>query len=712
MLETSQIGFPAGQKETNEGALKGSPDETVIIEKSRSGVLVGPDEVIARIRERLGSNSVFRAILEALSLDAEKVDGMTAFDLSCKAASNAFPDAQDIRTKFQERLVGSADSSPFLIGEDGNKVAVDMLGEGGFGVVYLVFDINNRSRSAVKVSRQKLPQSYNQKLEYSEHRKSLRFQTETRFLMQLRKTGITFDYIGEGITSGGHPYHETAFIPGQEFSEIMKEVLGSNNAFTTSFVRDSLITWLRAVQILHENNIIHRDLKPGNIYLGDDGLFRIMDFGLSHDITEPEDMRITSSRDAGLGSGSYGAPEQLLSPKTAGGKADIYALGAIAYEMLTGRHPIEGDSAFDIILAHQRHDSPDMELLKQSDSELAPIIANMLSANPEARLSETELIARLFGKSSFRKSFRGPNDLMTGDYRALKVAKDGIMRKRLNRAKFSRNTAFKAGAAVTALAIGAGSLIYKAVTDRNNSGVDAVRLPGIPDGNFGSEQSRPAVCAVKGAEFYPGTLGKGPEISEEVVPDGRKYTYVEIGDDRIYYINSEPANVAGRGEFAGIKFTNSGEHAMVLNYGLGLSFSGVGGEFAIRTPVDGGKFARQIDSDEEHEGKSYLSAVELKGGRILVFVDGRSEAVLYGVEPGIPSLVFSNGAHLAEFMRENGIELPNFEKAKSMPKRGSKSENKDQFGRVEITGESAVKMLAEFNSAVKGFLNSKFIIQN
>src|SRR5262249_49079180 len=108
-----------------------------------------------------------------------------------------------------------------------------------------------------------------------------------------------------------------------------------------------LETLARAVHAAHQAGVIHRDLTPGNILLTQDGQPKVTDFGLARQL----DTAGQTTSDAILGTPAYMAPEQAAGKaRSAGPPADIYALGVIGYEMLTGRLPFDGETMMDALL--------------------------------------------------------------------------------------------------------------------------------------------------------------------------------------------------------------------------------------------------------------------------------------------------------------------------------------------------------------------------
>ena len=113
-----------------------------------------------------------------------------------------------------------------------------------------------------------------------------------------------------------------------------------------------MATLARAVRAAHQARIVHRDLKPANVLLAGDGTPKITDFGLAKRLES--DDRQTQTGDI-MGTPSYMAPEQAMGrTKDVGPAADIYALGSILYEVLTGRPPLKGETMMETV----RHGRP------------------------------------------------------------------------------------------------------------------------------------------------------------------------------------------------------------------------------------------------------------------------------------------------------------------------------------------------------------------
>ena len=166
--------------------------------------------------------------------------------------------------------------------------------------------------------------------------------------------------------------------------------------------REEVLAWFHGiaagVTYLHDHGIVHRDLKPGNIF-GDEGIVKIGDYGLSKFISASRRSGQTES----VGTVHYMAPE--IGNGRYGKEIDIYALGIILYEMLTGHVPFEGESVGEVLMKHLTAE-PNLEGIEEP---YRSAIANTLTKNPDARIKTVgELIALLPGPPP--GTFLGAND--------------------------------------------------------------------------------------------------------------------------------------------------------------------------------------------------------------------------------------------------------------------------------------------------------------
>jgi uncharacterized protein (TIGR03067 family) len=250
------------------------------------------------------------------------------------------------------------------------------LGRGGMGAVYLAQDTELDRQVALKVPH----------IAADDGSDVLqRFYREARAAATLRHPNICplFD-IGE---FEGTPFLTMAYIEGKPLSE-----LAPSKPLTQKSIALLVRKLALALQEAHRHGIIHRDLKPGNIMIDRRGEPIVMDFGLARR-SRGDDTRLTQSG-AAIGTPAYMPPEQIHSTaENVGPPCDIYSLGVILYELLTGRLPFEGDAM--AILAQILTDEPQRPTLLRSDVDpaLEAICLRAMAKKPAQRHGSMEELA-------------------------------------------------------------------------------------------------------------------------------------------------------------------------------------------------------------------------------------------------------------------------------------------------------------------------------
>ena len=165
-----------------------------------------------------------------------------------------------------------------------------------------------------------------------------RFRTEAEAIARLQHPNIVQVFeVGE---HDGRPFLAMEFCPGGGLDRKLKGApLSPHEAAAL------METLARAMEAAHRARVVHRDLKPANVLLSADGTPKISDFGLARKLDEAGQ----TQTGAVMGTPSYMAPEQARGEGTVGPAADVYALGAILYELLTGRPPFRGATTFDTL---------------------------------------------------------------------------------------------------------------------------------------------------------------------------------------------------------------------------------------------------------------------------------------------------------------------------------------------------------------------------
>jgi CHASE2 domain-containing sensor protein len=255
---------------------------------------------------------------------------------------------------------------------------VEILGRGGMGVVYKAWQVGLKRTVALKMI---LAGSHASRSELT------RFRIEAEAVARMQHPNIVQVYeIGE---HEGRPFFSLEFVDGGSLARKLKgEPLSVRQAV------DLIVTLGRAVQHAHERGVIHRDLKPANVLLTAAGVPKIADFGLAKKLDEASGL---SHSGAVIGTPSYMAPEQAEGRvREIGPATDVYALGAILYELLTGRPPFQGDT-FVGTLDKVRFQAPvpPIELEPTVPPVLETICLKCLEKEPARRYPTAEALVQV-----------------------------------------------------------------------------------------------------------------------------------------------------------------------------------------------------------------------------------------------------------------------------------------------------------------------------
>ena len=256
-----------------------------------------------------------------------------------------------------------------LIGKSlGRYHILESLGQGGMATVYKAFDTSLERNVAIKIIRPDVGE-----IDPSNFLK--RFQREARALAQLDHPYIlkVLDY-GE---QEGIPYLVMPFVPGGTLKQRMGQPIPYQPAAAL------LAPIARALQHAHEQNIIHRDVKPANILISQSGAPLLSDFGIAKVIAGETGTQLTGTG-ASIGTPDYMAPEQWLGVSSPG--TDIYSLGVVFYEMVTGRKPYSADTPAAVMLKHMHDPLPRPSSLVPGLPEgVEQVLFKALAKEPENR---------------------------------------------------------------------------------------------------------------------------------------------------------------------------------------------------------------------------------------------------------------------------------------------------------------------------------------
>lgn len=214
-----------------------------------------------------------------------------------------------------------------------------------------------------------------------------RFRNEARLISRLRHPSIVEVYDTE--EAYGTLFLVMERLPGLS----LDQVLAKRGPLAPGEVREILRQLAEALRFAHDQGIVHRDVKPSNVALAGDGRVKLMDFGIAIDLelADPEETA------AGAGTPLYMAPEQARG-EPVDGRSDVYALGIVAYEMLTGERPFTG-KVFEILLHHDKTPCPSPRLFDPTIPEdLESFVLRATEKRPADRFQSCEEILAHFGR--------------------------------------------------------------------------------------------------------------------------------------------------------------------------------------------------------------------------------------------------------------------------------------------------------------------------
>ncbi len=253
----------------------------------------------------------------------------------------------------------------------GRYLILRTLGRGGLGTVYLVRDRElSNQEVALKIPHRHI---------LLDESVAPRLKNELLLHRQLAHPSIVRIFHA-GELPGGVPYFTMEYVPGCSLKEFAAEYrLSKLPSADAQFV---IRLTLESLAFAHGKGIVHRDLKPENILLGRDGSVKLSDFGLAQSSADQHDFTRTGES---IGTPLYMAPEQFTTGH-ADERTDLYAVGAIAFELLTGRPPFSGATYVQLAKAHLSEQASERALLdSEVPAELCRLILKALAKAPEQR---------------------------------------------------------------------------------------------------------------------------------------------------------------------------------------------------------------------------------------------------------------------------------------------------------------------------------------
>lgn len=408
------------------------------------------------------------------------------------------PPAVQSATPSKELAFLGPPNEPSDLGRLGHYRVREVLGKGGMGMVFEAIDMHLQRTVALKVMRPEMG---------ANHELRQRFLREARATAALKSDHVvTIHQVGQ---ENDVPYLAMEYLQGKPLDRWLE-------AKGTPTIREALrlgIETAKGLAAAHERGLIHRDIKPSNIWIEEpNGRVKILDFGLAR--ATQDEMRLTQTGLV-MGTPEYMAPEQAEGNKV-DERSDLYSLGCVIYELLTGNPPFTGPSVMSILRAVATEDAqPVRKLNPDVPADLAKVVMSLLAKCPEDRpASAAEVVEELEALSL------SPATRLSDTPRPLGVRQTAVRRSN------GRRLGIILAGAVLALAVG-GYLVFRG----RFSGEAAPPLPVGPPIRVGVLHSTTGTMALSERPVIDATLLAIDEINqaggllgspvEAVVEDGQ-----------------------------------------------------------------------------------------------------------------------------------------------------------------------------------------------
>lgn len=286
----------------------------------------------------------------------------------------------------QEPAEGGSDGALLML--EGHWRVERPLGHGGMGTVYLAHDLALDRPVAIKV----MAAQY-----CGDEGLVERFEREARLMAKLEHPNLVPVY-AVGRTRRG-PYIVMKLLEGKTLAAVLK----TKGPLCLDEVRSTTRQLAAGLQCMHERQVIHRDIKPSNIYVGSGGHVTLLDFGVARDWASD-----LTGAGVLVGTPRYMAPE-LLRGGVANDRSDLYALGTVAFEMLTGRPMVDADSERSVIRAHLNGVLLDQSQLGDVPTGVAEVLFKALAKAPEDRFESVAAFADALDAACDQGALRPPS---------------------------------------------------------------------------------------------------------------------------------------------------------------------------------------------------------------------------------------------------------------------------------------------------------------
>ncbi|AWW38567.1 protein kinase domain-containing protein [Streptomyces cadmiisoli] len=257
----------------------------------------------------------------------------------------------------------------------------DLLGQGGMASVHLAYDSVLDRQVAIKTLHTELgrEQAFRE-----------RFRREAQAVAKLTHTNIVsvFDTGEDDLDGMTTPYIVMEYIEGRPLGSVLDEDIRQQGAMPADKALKVTADVLAALEISHEMGLVHRDIKPGNVMMTKRGVVKVMDFGIARAMQSG----VTSMTQTGMvvGTPQYLSPEQALG-RGVDARSDLYSVGIMLFQLVTGRLPFEADSPLAIAYAHVQEEPVAPSSINRSlPPAVDALVARALKKNPNERFPTAE----------------------------------------------------------------------------------------------------------------------------------------------------------------------------------------------------------------------------------------------------------------------------------------------------------------------------------
>ncbi|MCL1795350.1 MAG: Stk1 family PASTA domain-containing Ser/Thr kinase [Clostridia bacterium] len=372
-----------------------------------------------------------------------------------------------------------------------------VIGEGGMSKVWRATDLNTGKTVAVKVLKE----------EYQDDEAFVRrFEQEALAASRMSHPNIA-NLLDVGAEEDGTRYLVIEYVPGKTLKEYIRE----NGTLRPEMASQIIIRVLAAVQHAHQNGVIHRDIKPQNILIDKNGAIKVSDFGIARVANA---QTASHEGDAAMGSVYYFSPEQAKGAET-DEKSDIYSVGVMFYEMLTGRVPFTGDTPDAIAIKHMREPpTPPSEVNGAVSTAMDFVVLHAIAKRPRSRYQSAQDMLR-----DVRTALDHPDTILTARADMLRRERDERLaekrKKRIRqRVKWMRAILVSSFSLVLVIiiVIAASTIMKRILVDSRKDRIEMPNLIGL--------SKEDAISRLTENELNPAlAYGQSPLVTENLVAD-------------------------------------------------------------------------------------------------------------------------------------------------------------------------------------------------